>query len=179
MAEGGDERAKKLLVALKNMSDSQGPGSVTWSKKTTMTNEKGETITSSDSYDSRAEGGLVSPEQDTSSQIKGKPSVWNNLYTEMTNNIKNKEEKAQPMTSMVQPIIDPRVTPKQLTTSPSSSINNKVSTLTDTSKAKVQRSKQSTTNTRLMVMRQQIIRSVPTPTPEVIDLTKSPSPLLT
>ena len=97
----------------------------------------------------------------------------------MTNNIKNKEEKAQPMTSMVQPIIDPRVTPKQLTTSPSSSINNKVSTLTDTSKAKVQRSKQSTTNTRLMVMRQQIIRSVPTPTPEVIDLTKSPSPLLT
>ena len=179
LAEGGDERAKKLLVALKNMSDSQGPGSVTWSKKTTMTNEKGDTITSSDSYDSRAEGGLVSPEQDTSSQIKGKPSVWNNLYTEMTNNIKNKEEKAQPMTSMVQPIIDPRVTPKQLTTSPSSSINNKVSTLTDTSKAKVQRSKQSTTNTRLMVMRQQIIRSVPTPTPEVIDLTKSPSPLLT
>ena len=179
LAEGGDERAKKLLVALKNMSDSQGPGSVTWSKKTTMTNEKGETITSSDSYDSRAEGGLVSPEQDTSSQIKGKPTVWNNLYTEMTNNIKNKEEKAQPMTSMVQPIIDPRVTPKQLTTSPSSSINNKVSTLTDTSKAKVQRSKQSTTNTRLMVMRQQIIRSVPTPTPEVIDLTKSPSPLLT
>ena len=179
LAEGGDERAKKLLVALKNMSDSQGPGSVTWSKKTTMTNEKGDTITSSDSYDSRAEGGLVSPEQDTSSQIKGKPTVWNNLYTEMTNNIKNKEEKAQPMTSMVQPIIDPRVTPKQLTTSPSSSINNKVSTLTDTSKAKVQRSKQSTTNTRLMVMRQQIIRSVPTPTPEVIDLTKSPSPLLT
>ena len=186
MENNGDEAAIKYLEARRNMhkvmnermgSKDKGHYKVKISK--TYKDKDGKVIHKETQSEGYSKGGLVSPNQDTSKKIKGKPTVWNNLYTEMTNNIKNKEEKAQPMTSMVQPIIDPRVTPKQLTTSPSSSINNKVSTLTDTSKAKVQRSKQSTTNTRLMVMRQQIIRSVPTPTPEVIDLTKSPSPLLT
>ena len=180
MAQGGDEEAKNYLKMLKKMSDSQGPGSVTWSKTTTMTNEKGDKIVSKDSYDSRAGGGLVTPNQDTSKKIKGKPTVWNNLYTEMVNNIKNKEStKVQPMTSMVKPKVDPKVKPKQVQSSPTSSINNKVDTLTGSSEAKVQRGKESTTTTRLMVMRQHIIRSVQAPAPKVIDVTKSPSPLIT
>ena len=127
-----------------------------------------------------SKGGLVTPNQDTSKKIKGKPTVWNNLYTEMVNNIKNKEStKVQPMTSMVKPMVDPKVTPKQLATSPTSAINNKVSTLTNSSEEKVQRSKESTTNTRIMVMRQQIIRSVQAPPPKVINASKSPSPLIT
>ena len=98
----------------------------------------------------------------------------------MVNNIKNKEStKVQPMTSMVKPMVDPKVTPKQLATSPTSAINNKVSTLTNSSEEKVQRSKESTTNTRIMVMRQQIIRSVQAPPPKVINASKSPSPLIT
>ena len=98
----------------------------------------------------------------------------------MVNNIKNKEStKVQPMTSMVKPKVDPKVTPKQVQSSPTSAINNKVDTLTGSSEAKVQRSKQSTTTTRIMVMRQNITRSVQAPAPKVIDVTKSPSPLLT
>ena len=166
----------------KNKQADATPGYVTESRKTTLINPDGSTITTTQSYDSRemAAGGLVTPNQDTSKKIKGKPTVWNNLYTEMVNNIKNKEStKVQPMTSMVKPMEDPKVTPKQVQSSPISAINNKVDTLTGSSEAKVQRSKQSTTTTRIMVMRQNITRSVQAPAPKVIDVTKSPSPLLT
>ena len=96
------------------------------------------------------------------------------------NNIKNKEStKVQPMTSMVKPKNDTRVKPKQVQSSPTSAINNKVDTLTGSSEAKVQRSKESTKQQMIMVMRQQIIRSVQAPPPKVISGSKSPSPLLT
>ena len=166
----------------KNKQADATPVYVTESRKTTLINPDGSTITTTQSYDSRemAAGGLVTPNQDTSKKIKGKPTVWNNLYTEMVNNIKNKEStKVQPMTSMVKPMEDPKVTPKQVQSSPTSAINKKVDTLTGSSEAKVQRSKQSTTTTRIMVMRQNITRSVQAPAPKVIDVTKSPSPLLT
>ena len=114
------------------------------SRKTTLKESDGSTITVTDS-DGFSKGGLVTPNQDTSKKIKGKPTVWNNLYTEMVNNIKNKEStKVQPMTSMVKPKNDTRVTPKQVQSSPTSAINNKVDTLTGSSEAKVQRSKEST-----------------------------------
>ena len=127
-----------------------------------------------------AAGGRVNQNQDTSKKIKCKPTVWNNLNTEMVNNIKNKEStKVQPMTRMVKPMEEAKVKPKQVQTSPISAVNNRVDTLTGSSEAKVQRSKQSTTTTRIMVMRQNITRSVQAPAPKVIDVTKSPSPLLT
>ena len=181
MAANGNEEAIAFAKA-KNKQADETPGYVTESRKTTLINPDGSTITSTQSYDSRemAAGGLVTPNQDTSKKIKGKPSVWNNLYTEMFNNIKNKAStKVQAMTSMVNPKVDPKVTPKQVQSSPTSAINNKVDTLTGSSEAKVQRSKQSTTTTRIMVMRQNITRSVQAPAPKVIDVTKSPSPLLT
>ena len=181
MAANGNEEAIQFAKDQNKNADAT-PGYVTESRKTTLINPDGSTITSTQSYDSRglAAGGLVTPNQDTSKKIKGKPTVWNNLYTEMTNNIKNKEStKVQPMTSMVKPKVDPKVTPKQVQSSPTSAINNKVDTLTGSSEAKVQRSKQSTTTTRIMVMRQNITRSVQAPAPKVIDITKSPSPLLT
>ena len=181
MAANGNEEAIQFAKDQNKNADAT-PGYVTESRKTTLINPDGSTITSTQSYDSRglAAGGLVTPNQDTSKKIKGKPTVWNNLYTEMTNNIKNKEStKVQPMTSMVKPMEDPKVTPKQVQSSPTSAINNKVDTLTGSSEAKVQRSKQSTTTTRIMVMRQNITRSVQAPAPKVIDITKSPSPLLT
>ena len=181
MAANGDEAAIEYINMKNKIADST-PGHVEYTKTSTLTNNKGEKIVSTESYDSRemAAGGLVTPNQDTSKKIKGKPTVWNNLYTEMVNNIKNKEStKVQPMTSMVKPMVDPKVTPKQLATSPTSAINNKVSTLTNSSEEKVQRSKESTTNTRIMVMRQQIIRSVQAPPPKVINASKSPSPLIT
>ena len=181
MAANGNEEAIQFAKDQNKNADAT-PGYVTESRKTTLINPDGSTITSTQSYDSRemAAGGLVTPNQDTSQKIKGKPTVWNNLYTEMTNNIKNKEStKVQPMTSMVKPMEDPKVTPKQVQSSPTSAINNKVDTLTGSSEAKVQRSKQSTTTTRIMVMRQNITRSVQAPAPKVIDVTKSPSPLLT
>ena len=181
MAANGNEEAIQFAKDQNKNADAT-PGYVTESRKTTLINPDGSTITSTQSYDSRglAAGGLVTPNQDTSQKIKGKPTVWNNLYTEMTNNIKNKEStKVQPMTSMVKPKVDPKVTPKQVQSSPTSAINNKVDTLTGSSEAKVQRSKQSTTTTRIMVMRQNITRSVQAPAPKVIDVTKSPSPLLT
>ena len=181
MAANGHEGAIQFAKDQNKNADAT-PGYVTESRKTTLINPDGSTITSTQSYDSRglAAGGLVTPNQDTSQKIKGKPTVWNNLYTEMTNNIKNKEStKVQPMTSMVKPKVDPKVTPKQVQSSPTSAINNKVDTLTGSSEAKVQRSKQSTTTTRIMVMRQNITRSVQAPAPKVIDVTKSPSPLLT
>ena len=181
MAANGNEEAIQFAKDQNKNADAT-PGYVTESRKTTLINPDGSTITSTQSYDSRemAAGGLVTPNQDTSQKIKGKPTVWNNLYTEMTNNIKNKEStKVQPMTSMVKPKVDPKVTPKQVQSSPTSAINNKVDTLTGSSEAKVQRSKQSTTTTRIMVMRQNITRSVQAPAPKVIDITKSPSPLLT
>ena len=181
MAANGNEEAIAFAKA-KNKQADETPGYVTESRKTTLINPDGSTITTTQSYDSRemAAGGLVTPNQDTSKKIKGKPSVWNNLYTEMFNNIKNKAStKVQAMTSMVNPKVDPKVTPKQVQSSPTSAINNKVDTLTGSSEAKVQRSKQSTTTTRIMVMRQNITRSVQAPAPKVIDVTKSPSPLLT
>ena len=181
MAANGNEEAIQFAKDQNKNADAT-PGYVTESRKTTLINPDGSTITSTQSYDSRglAAGGLVTPNQDTSKKIKGKPTVWNNLYTEMINNIKNKEStKVQPMTSMVKPMEDPKVTPKQVQSSPTSAINNKVDTLTGSSEAKVQRSKQSTTTTRIMVMRQNITRSVQAPAPKVIDITKSPSPLLT
>ena len=181
MAANGNEEAIQFAKDQNKNADAT-PGYVTESRKTTLINPDGSTITSTQSYDSRglAAGGLVTPNQDTSKKIKGKPTVWNNLYTEMVNNIKNKEStKVQPMTSMVKPMEDPKVTPKQVQSSPTSAINNKVDTLTGSSEAKVQRSKQSTTTTRIMVMRQNITRSVQAPAPKVIDVTKSPSPLLT
>ena len=181
MAANGNEEAIQFAKDQNKNADAT-PGYVTESRKTTLINPDGSTITSTQSYDSRelAAGGLVTPNQDTSQKIKGKPTVWNNLYTEMINNIKNKEStKVQPMTSMVKPKVDPKVTPKQVQSSPTSAINNKVDTLTGSSEAKVQRSKQSTTTTRIMVMRQNITRSVQAPAPKVIDITKSPSPLLT
>ena len=181
MAANGHEGAIAFVKAQNKQADAT-PGYVTESRKTTLINPDGSTITTTQSYDSRemAAGGLVTPNQDTSKKIKGKPTVWNNLYTEMVNNIKNKEStKVQPMTSMVKPMEDPKVTPKQVQSSPTSAINNKVDTLTGSSEAKVQRSKQSTTTTRIMVMRQNITRSVQAPAPKVIDVTKSPSPLLT
>jgi len=181
MAANGNEEAIQFAKDQNKNADAT-PGYVTESRKTTLINPDGSTITSTQSYDSRglAAGGLVTPNQDTSKKIKGKPTVWNNLYTEMVNNIKNKEStKVQPMTSMVKPMEDPKVTPKQVQSSPTSAINNKVDTLTGSSEAKVQRSKQSTTTTRIMVMRQNITRSVQAPAPKVIDITKSPSPLLT
>ena len=181
MAANGNEEAIQFAKDQNKNADAT-PGYVTESRKTTLINPDGSTITSTQSYDSRglAAGGLVTPNQDTSKKIKGKPTVWNNLYTEMVNNIKNKEStKVQPMTSMVKPKVDPKVTPKQVQSSPTSAINNKVDTLTGSSEAKVQRSKQSTTTTRIMVMRQNITRSVQAPAPKVIDVTKSPSPLLT
>ena len=179
MAANGDEAAIEW-ARMKNVQADKTEGSVTYTKTSTLTNNKGEKIVSTESYDSRAGGGLVTPNQDTSKKIKGKPSVWNNLYTEMFNNIKNKAStKVQAMTSMVKPKVDPKVTPKQVQSSPTSAINNKVDTLTGSSEAKVQRSKQSTTTTRIMVMRQNITRSVQAPAPKVIDVTKSPSPLLT
>ena len=181
MAANGHEGAIQFAKDQNKNADAT-PGYVTESRKTTLINPDGSTITSTQSYDSRglAAGGLVTPNQDTSQKIKGKPTVWNNLYTEMVNNIKNKEStKVQPMTSMVKPKVDPKVTPKQVQSSPTSAINNKVDTLTGSSEAKVQRSKQSTTTTRIMVMRQNITRSVQAPAPKVIDITKSPSPLLT
>ena len=181
MAANGNEEAIQFAKDQNKNADAT-PGYVTESRKTTLINPDGSTITSTQSYDSRglAAGGLVTPNQDTSKKIKGKPTVWNNLYTEMVNNIKNKEStKVQPMTSMVKPMEDPKVKPKQVQSSPTSAINNKVDTLTGSSEAKVQRSKQSTTTTRIMVMRQNITRSVQAPAPKVIDITKSPSPLLT
>ena len=146
MAANGHEGAIKFAKA-KNKQADETPGYVTESRKTTLINPDGSTITTTQSYDSRemAAGGLVTPNQDTSKKIKGKPTVWNNLYTEMTNNIK--ESKAQPMTSMVKPMEDPKVKPKPIGTSPTSAINNKVNTLTGSSEAKVQRSKETTTNT--------------------------------
>ena len=185
MEKNGDEAAIKYLEARRNMQkmlqDANGgnTGHSTWQSTTTLTESDGSTITVKDS-DGFSKGGLVTPNQDTSKKIKGKPTVWNNLYTEMVNNIKNKEStKVQPMTSMVKPKNDTRVKPKQVQSSPTSAINNKVDTLTGSSEAKVQRSKESTTTTRIMVMRQNITRSVQAPAPKVIDITKSPSPLLT
>ena len=181
MAANGNEEAIQFAKDQNKNADAT-PGYVTESRKTTLINPDGSTITSTQSYDSRglAAGGLVTPNQDTSKKIKGKPTVWNNLYTEMVNNIKNKEStKVQPMTSMVKPMEDPKVTPKQVQSSPTSAINNKVNTLTSSSEEKVQRSKQSTKQQRIMVMRQQIIRSVQAPPPRVISGSKSPSPLLT
>ena len=187
MENNGDEAAIKYLEARRNMhkvmnermgSKDKGPYKVKISK--TYKDKDGKVIHKETQSEGYSKGGLVSPNQDTSKKIKGKPTVWNNLYTEMTNNIKNKQStKTQPMTSMVKPMVDPKVKPKQLATSPTSAINNKVSTLTNSSEEKVQRSKQSTTTTRLMVMRQHIIRSVQAPAPKVIDVTKSPSPLIT
>ena len=187
MENNGDEAAIKYLEARRNMhkvmnermgSKDKGHYKVKISK--TYKDKDGKVIHKETQSEGYSKGGLVSPNQDTSKKIKGKPTVWNNLYTEMTNNIKNKQStKTQPMTSMVKPMVDPKVKPKQLATSPTSAINNKVSTLTNSSEEKVQRSKQSTTTTRLMVMRQHIIRSVQAPAPKVIDVTKSPSPLLT
>ena len=181
MAANGDEAAIEF-ARMKNIQADKTEGSVTYTKTTTLTNNKGEKIVSTESYDSNqmAAGGLVTPNQDTSKKIKGKPSVWNNLYTEMFNNIKNKAStKVQAMTSMVKPKVDPKVTPKQVQSSPTSAINNKVNTLTSSSEEKVQRSKQSTKQQMIMVMRQQIIRSVQAPPPKVISGSKSPSPLLT
>ena len=181
MAANGNEEAIAFAKA-KNKQADETPGYVTESRKTTLINPDGSTITSTQSYDSRemAAGGLVTPNQDTSKKIKGKPSVWNNLYTEMFNNIKNKAStKVQAMTSMVNPKVDPKVTPKQVQSSPTSAINNKVDTLTGSSEEKVQRSKQSTQQQIIMVARQQIIRSVQAPPPKVISGSKSPSPLLT
>ena len=181
MAANGHAGAIAFAKAQNKQADAT-PGYVTESRKTTLINPDGSTITTTQSYDSRemAAGGLVTPNQDTSKKIKGKPTVWNNLYTEMTNNIKNKEStKVQPMTSMVKPKVDPKVTPKQVQSSPTSAINNKVNTLTSSSEEKVQRSKQSTKQQMIMVMRQQIIRSVQAPPPKVISGSKSPSPLLT
>lgn len=181
MAANGNEEAIAFAKA-KNKQADETPGYVTESRKTTLINPDGSTITSTQSYDSRemAAGGLVTPNQDTSKKIKGKPSVWNNLYTEMFNNIKNKAStKVQAMTSMVNPKVDPKVTPKQVQSSPTSAINNKVNTLTSSSEEKVQRSKQSTQQQIIMVARQQIIRSVQAPPPKVISGSKSPSPLLT
>ena len=187
MENNGDEAAIKYLEARRNMhkvmnermgSKDKGHYKVKISK--TYKDKDGKVIHKETQSEGYSKGGLVSPNQDTSKKIKGKPTVWNNLYTEMTNNIKNKQStKTQPMTSMVKPMVDPKVKPKQLATSPTSAINNKVSTLTNSSEEKVQRSKQSTTTTRLMVMRQHIIRSVQAPAPKVIDVTKSPSPLIT
>ena len=181
MAANGNEEAIAFAKA-KNKQADETPGYVTESRKTTLINPDGSTITTTQSYDSRemAAGGLVTPNQDTSKKIKGKPSVWNNLYTEMFNNIKNKAStKVQAMTSMVNPKVDPKVTPKQVQSSPTSAINNKVNTLTSSSEEKVQRSKQSTQQQIIMVARQQIIRSVQAPPPKVISGSKSPSPLLT
>ena len=181
MAANGNEEAIQFAKDQNKNADAT-PGYVTESRKTTLINPDGSTITSTQSYDSRemAAGGLVTPNQDTSKKIKGKPTVWNNLYTEMVNNIKNKEStKVQPMTSMVKPKNDTRVKPKQVQSSPTSAINNKVDTLTGSSEAKVQRSKESTKQQMIMVMRQQIIRSVQAPPPKVISGSKSPSPLLT
>ena len=181
MAANGNEEAIAFAKA-KNKQADETPGYVTESRKTTLINPDGSTITSTQSYDSRemAAGGLVTPNQDTSKKIKGKPSVWNNLYTEMFNNIKNKAStKVQAMTSMVNPKVDPKVTPKQVQSLPTSAINNKVNTLTSSSEEKVQRSKQSTQQQIIMVARQQIIRSVQAPPPKVISGSKSPSPLLT
>ena len=177
MEKNGNEAAIKYLDARRNMQKMLNPnneGHSTWQSKTTLTDSEG-TITVTDS-DGFAKGGIV-PNQDISKKIKGKPTVWNNLYTEMTNNIK--ASKAQPMTSMVKPMEDPKVKPKPIGTSPTSAINNKVNTLTGSSEAKVQRSKETTTNTRIMVMRQQIIRSVQAPPPKVITGSRSPSPLIT
>ena len=180
MSQGGDENATEFLKTIGQASDSQGPGSSTWTKTTTLKQGDGSTITNTESVEmGRAAGGLVTPNQDTSKRIKGKPTVWNNLYTEMVNNIKNKESKVQPMTSMVKPKVDPKVTPKQVQSSPTSAINNKVNTLTSSSEEKVQRSKESTKQQMIMVMRQQIIRSVQAPPPKVISGSKSPSPLIT
>ena len=187
MENNGDEAAIKYLEARRNMhkvmnqhmgSKDKGHYKVKISK--TYKDKDGKVIHKETQSEGYSKGGLVTPNQDTSKKIKGKPTVWNNLYTEMTNNIKNKEStKTQPMTSMVKPMVDPKVKPKQLATSPTSSINNKVDTLTGSSEAKVQRGKESTTTTRLMVMRQHIIRSVQAPAPKVINATKSPSPLIT
>ena len=178
MEKNGNEVAIKYLDARRNMQKMLNPnneGHSTWQSKTTLTDSEGTTtVTDSDGF---AKGGLVTPNQDISKKIKGKPTVWNNLYTEMTNNIK--ASKAQPMTSMVKPMEDPKVKPKPIGTSPTSAINNKVNTLTGSSEAKVQRSKETTTNTRIMVMRQQIIRSVQAPPPKVITGSRSPSPLIT
>ena len=177
MEKNGNEAAIKYLDARRNMQKMLNPnneGHSTWQSKTTLTDSEG-TITVTDS-DGFAKGGIV-PNQDISKKIKGKPTVWNNLYTEMTNNIK--ASKAQPMTSMVKPMEDPKVKPKPIGTSPTSAINNKVNTLTSSSEEKVQRSKQSTKQQMIMVMRQQIIRSVQAPPPKVISGSKSPSPLLT
>ena len=181
MSQAGDENATEFLKTIGQASDSQGPGSSTWTKTTTLKEGDGSTITSTESVEmGRAAGGLVTPNQDTSKKIKGKPTVWNNLYTEMVNNIKNKEStKVQPMTSMVKPKNDTRVKPKQVQSSPTSAINNKVDTLTGSSEAKVQRSKESTQQQIIMVARQQIIRSIQAPPPKVISGSKSPSPLLT
>ena len=181
MAANGHEGAIAFAKD-QNKRANETPGYVTESRKTTLINPDGSTITTTQSYDSRemAAGGLVTPNQDTSKKIKGKPSVWNNLYTEMFNNIKNKAStKVQAMTSMVNPKVDPKVTPKQVQSSPTSAINNKVNTLTSSSEEKVQRSKQSTQQQIIMVARQQIIRSVQAPPPKVISGSKSPSPLLT
>ena len=180
MSQAGDDNATEFLKTIGQASDSQGPGSSTWTKTTTLKQGDGSTITNTESVEmGRAAGGLVTPNQDTSKRIKGKPTVWNNLYTEMVNNIKNKESKVQPMTSMVKPKVDPKVTPKQVQSSPTSAINNKVNTLTSSSEEKVQRSKESTKQQMIMVMRQQIIRSVQAPPPKVISGSKSPSPLIT
>jgi hypothetical protein len=185
MEKNGDEAAIKYLEARRNMQkmlqDANGgnTGHSTWQSTTTLKESDGSTITVTDS-DGFSKGGLVTPNQDTSKKIKGKPTVWNNLYTEMVNNIKNKEStKVQPMTSMVKPKNDTRVKPKQVQSSPTSAINNKVDTLTGSSEAKVQRSKESTQQQIIMVARQQIIRSVQAPPPKVISGSKSPSPLLT
>ena len=187
MERDGHEDAASYLNARRNMHKimnermgGNNKGHYTTKITKTYKDKHGKVIHKETQSEGFSKGGLVTPNQDTSKKIKGKPTVWNNLYTEMTNNIKNKEStKTQPMTSMVKPMVDPKVKPKQLATSPTSSINNKVDTLTGSSEAKVQRGKESTTTTRLMVMRQHIIRSVQAPAPKVINATKSPSPLIT
>ena len=126
-----------------------------------------------------AAGGIVEPTENLGQKIKGKKNPG--VYSEQLHNLFKgvQHNQATPMTSLASPVLDLKVNETNTTTLPTPTINNKVGSLTSSSEAKVQRSKETTRTTRLMVMRQQIIRSVQTPPPRVLDASKSVSPLIT
>jgi hypothetical protein len=126
-----------------------------------------------------AQGGMVEPTENLGQRVKGKKNPG--VYSEQLHNLFKgvQHNQATPMTSLASPVLDLKVNETNTTTLPTPTINNKVGTLTSSSEARVQRSKETTRTTRLMVMRQQIIRSVQTPPPRVLDASKSVSPLIT
>ncbi len=126
-----------------------------------------------------AQGGMVEPTENLGQRVKGKKNPG--VYSEQLHNLFKgvQHNQATPMTSLASPVLDLKVNETNTTTLPTPTINNKVGTLTSSAEARVQRSKETTRTTRLMVMRQQIIRSVQTPPPRVLDASKSVSPLIT